>query len=294
MKPMIVTDSAARYSNARIMQQYPITTLPNTIRIGQTTYRDDIDITTEELMKLMVDVNLPLTIEPPTTDDYLAIYTRLSHMTDSIISIHPSRDLSPNWQNARRAAAQVSGGLQVAVIDSRSICAGQGMLLRVAGQAILDGGDFETVVKKTRSAVDRLYAVCYVESLEYLQKNQIMADSRALLGALLGIKPFLSIEDGHITVIEKVKTRSQAVERIVEFLIEFDDIDDAVIIQPRAHITEQTRAIQDRLSLEFPGKHFPYTLYGSSFASLVGINATGIYVLESENDNEIGLLDDDF
>lgn len=291
---MIVTDSAARYSNARIMQQYPITTLPNTIRIGQTTYRDDIDITTEELMKLMVDVNLPLTIEPPTTDDYLAIYTRLSHMTDSIISIHPSRDLSPNWQNARRAAAQVSGGLQVAVIDSRSICAGQGMLLRVAGQAILDGGDFETVVKKTRSAVDRLYAVCYVESLEYLQKNQIMADSRALLGALLGIKPFLSIEDGHITVIEKVKTRSQAVERIVEFLIEFDDIDDAVIIQPRAHITEQTRAIQDRLSLEFPGKHFPYTLYGSSFASLVGINATGIYVLESENDNEIGLLDDDF
>jgi fatty acid-binding protein DegV len=150
------------------------------------------------------------------------------------------------------------------------------------GQAILDGADFETIVKKTRSAVERLYAVYYVESLEYLHKNQIMSNSRTILGAMLGIKPFLSIEEGRIIVIEKVKTRTQAIERLVEFLIEFEDIDDAVIIQPRTHITEQTRIIQDRLSMEFPGKHFPYTLYGASLASLIGTTATGIYVLESE------------
>jgi DegV family protein with EDD domain len=294
MKTHIVTDSAARYSNTRIMQQFPITTVPNKIRSGQETYQEDVDIDVEELLSIMSSPSQSLAVEPPSIDDFASVYTRLSHVYDHIVSVHPSRELSKSWENARRAAAQVSGSVEVAVIDSRSICAGQGMLLRVAGQAILDGADFETIVKKTRSAVERLYAVYYVESLEYLHKNQIMSNSRTILGAMLGIKPFLSIEEGRIIVIEKVKTRTQAIERLVEFLIEFEDIDDAVIIQPRTHITEQTRIIQDRLSMEFPGKHFPYTLYGASLASLIGTTATGIYVLESEIDTNLGLFDDDF
>lgn len=294
MKIHVVTDSSARYSNARIIQQYPITTLANTFKIGKNIYHEDVDITTEELMKLMASSSTAMTIEPPSIDEFATTYARLSHLYDGIISIHPSRELSRSWENAREAAAQVSGSIEVSVIDSRSICAGQGMLLRVAGQAIIDGEDFETIVKLTRRAVDRLYSVWYVESLEYLQKNHIMSDSRTILGAMLGIKPFLSIEDGHIIVIEKVKSRSNAIERLIEFLTEFEDVDDAVIIQPRPHITEQTRIIQDRLSIEFPGKHFPYMLYGASFAHLIGTTATGVHVLESETESTLGLFDDDF
>ena len=55
-----------------------------------------------------------------------------------------------------------------------------------------------------------------------------------------------------------------------------------MIIQNRTHITEQARQLQDRLSLEFPGRHFPYTMYGMVLASLLGGEATGVMVLESE------------
>jgi hypothetical protein len=87
-----------------------------------------------------------------------------------------------------------------------------------------------------------------------------------------------------------VKTRLQAVDRLVEFVVEFSDIEDVLILQHKSYITEQTRMVQDRLAVDFPGQYFPHTLYNPSLAGLIGVDATGIVVLESE----IEELDDDF
>jgi fatty acid-binding protein DegV len=107
---------------------------------------------------------------------------------------------------------------------------------------------------------------------------------------MLQIKPFLAMEEGHLRPMEKVRTRVQAVERLVEFAVEFTEIEEAVILQPKAHVTEQTRMLQDRLAVEFPGRHFPHALYGPSLAALIGPDATGLVVLESEIDED----EDDF
>jgi len=282
----IVTDSNARYSNSRIIQQFPVTILPNKIDVMGVTHHEDVSMSPDEILKLFLTVNDAPKVIPPSVDEYIAIYTRLSQTVNQIVSIHPSRELSQSWYHAREAAGQVSSSCEVAVIDSRNICAGQGMLVRVAGQAILDNYNFEDVVQMTRAAAERIYSVYYLDNFEYLQKNQIVGDSRAILGAMLKVKPFLSIEEGHLTLIEKVRTRSQAIERLVEFLVEFDEIDDATIVQSRTHIGEQTRTLQDRLSVEFPGKHFPYSMYSAGLASWLGTTATGVVVLESDMEGD--------
>lgn len=94
--------------------------------------------------------------------------------------------------------------------------------------------------------------------------------------------PFFAIEHGRLTAVEKVRTRSQALERLVEFAIEFTDIDDILIAQHKVAITEQTRQLQDRLAAEFPKHKFPYALYGATLASKIGADATGIVILEQE------------
>lgn len=285
----VVTDSGAVFASARTVQQYPITVIPNKINIAGKLYREGVDLTADEAMKLIATRSRPPEIVPPSVEDYAAAYGKLSQSYQAIVSIHISRELSPSWENAREAARQVSGTCNVAVIDSQTICVGQGMLVRLAGQAVVENGDFEAVVNLVRGAVERIYSVYYVESLTYLLHNRFMSESRTLLAAMLGIKPFLSIEEGRLLVTEKVRTRSQAVERLVEFLTEFDELDDAAIVQNRPHITEQTRTLQDRFSVDFPGRHFPYTLYGATLAALIGTDATGLVVLEKEIE-----LDDDF
>lgn len=287
MKIHIVTDSSAWFTNPRMLAQYPVTVVPNRIQIAGKTYREGIDIPVDEMMRLIATQSYPPKIIPPSVTEFTATYTQIAHNADAIISIHPSREISTSWQNAREASQHVSS-CPIAVIDSRSVCVGQGMLVKFAWQLIQTADDdFDTLVQTVRSAVDRIYTQYFVESLGYIQHNQLLNLSHVLLAMMLGVKPILSIEEGELQVVEKVRTRSQAIERLVEFVSEFDALDDIAIIQYRPHITEPTRILQDRLAVAFPGRHFPYTLYNASLAALIGTDAIGVVVLEQE-------IEDDF
>ncbi len=286
----IVTDSGARFSNPRLVRHFPVTIIPNTIEIAGKRYQEDIDLNTEEAFKLMSRLDAPPKIIPPSENDYAELFARLSHFADAVISIHPSRELSESWQNGRLAAQQVNGNCEIAVVDSQSLCAGQGMLIRVAARAAQEKKTTEDIVQTVRQAVNRIYSVYCIEDLNFLRANGLIKASHAILSRRLEIKPFVSLEDGQIIVIEKVLTRSEAIERLVEFLVEFTELEDAVILQDRKHISEETRIMQDRLAMEFPGQHFPFTMYSATMAAYLGIAATGVAVLEKEGD----ILDDDF
>lgn len=281
----IVTDSGARFSNPRLIKHYPVTILPNEIEIAGKRYKEDIDLTTEEALRLISTQKTPPKVIPPSENDYAELFSRLSYHYDAVISIHPSRELSDSWQNGRRAAQQVSGQCEIAIVDSQSLCAGQGMLVRVAARAAQEHEDVEDIIQAVRGAVERIYSVYYVDDLNYVRVNGIMKPSHAILSTKLGIKPFVSLEEGNLIVIEKVRTRSQAIERLVEFLVEFIELDDAVILQHRNAISEETRLLQDRLSVEFPGQHFPFVMYSGTMATYLGTTATGVAVLEKEVDD---------
>ncbi len=286
----IVTDSGARFSNPRLVRHFPVTILPNIIEIGGKRYQEGIDLGTEEAFELIAQHDSPPKVIPPSENDYAELYARLSHFCDAVISIHPSRELSESWQNGRLAAQQVNGGCEIAVVDSQSLCAGQGMLIRVAARAARDLDSAEDVIQKVRQAVNRIYSVYCVGDVSFLRANGFMTPSHAILSAQLEIMPFVSLEDGQIIVIEKIRNRGDVIERLVEFLVEFTELEDAVVLQDEKQISEETRVMQDRLALEFPGQHFPFTMYSATMASFLGTQATGVAVLEKESDD----LDDDF
>lgn len=286
----IVTDSCANFATPHFLQQHPVTVVPNKISIAGKSYREGVDLSAEEAMRLLAHQPFAPLIVSPGENDYVEVYNRLAQTCDAIISIHPSREIFPSWANATKAARQLAGRCQIIVIDSQSICAGQGMLVKAAAKAIERESSVDDIVRAVRGAIERIYVIYYVESVNYLLQNKIMSSSHAVLGLMLGIKPFIGIEHGRLQLIEKVKTRLQAVDRLVEFVVEFSDIEDVVIVQHKSYISEQTRMVQDRLAVEFPGQYFPYTVYNPSLAALIGVDATGIVVLESEIED----ADDDF
>lgn len=286
----IVTDSGARFSNPRLVRHFPVTILPNIIEIGGKRFQEGVDLDTETAFELMSRQDHPPKVIPPSENDYAELYARLSHFCDAVISVHPSRELSESWRNGRLAAQQVNSGCEIAVVDSQSLCAGQGMLIRVAARAAQELDSAEEVIQTVRQAVNRIYSVYCVGDVSYLRAKGIMKPSHAILSAHLEIMPFVSLEDGQIIVIEKIRSRGDVIERLVEFLVEFTELEDAVVLQDKKQISEETRVMQDRLALEFPGQHFPFTMYSATMASFLGAKATGVAVLEKESDD----LDDDF
>ena len=278
----IVTDSAAHFANAQFVQQFPVTVVPNTVRIGTKTYRDGVDISAEDAMRLVLNEQTVPVITPPDEKAFLEVYRRVAANADGIISIHPSRKMSASWEYARAAAQQMVGHCEVVAIDSQSISAGQAMVVRVAARIVQEEIDLDVAVRKIRGVIERVYSVFYIDEINAMLNKHILSSSHTILGSMLGIKPFLAIEDGELKPIEKVRTRAQAIERLTEFVVEFTEIEDVVILQNRAAVSEQTRMLQDRLAVEFPGRHFPYTLYGPSLTALIGTEVTGVALLESE------------
>lgn len=277
MNIQIVTDSCAH-------GQLPanITVVANTLSLQGKTYREGVDLSPEEALKLFSRQPYAPLIHVPTQEDYLAIYERLARDADAILSIHASREILASWQNARAAAKQMAGRCEVEVIDSRTISAGQGILVRLAAKSLEGGASFEETVRVLRGAVERIYSVYYVESTEFLMQNQIMSPSHSILGMMLNLKPVLTVEEGRLAPMEKVKTRTQAIDRIAEFAVEFLAFDDAVVVQHRAGGNDPSRMLYDRLNADFPNQQFPNTLYGASLAALIGTEATGLVILESE------------
>ena len=159
----IVTDSGATFSNPRLIKHYPITVLPNQIEIDGVRYAEDQDLGTEESFPLLEKFDAAPKIIPPSESDYAELFARLAKFYDAIISIHPGRDLSGSWNNGRLAAQQVGGACDIAVIDSQSICAGQGMLVRFAARTVYQDVDTEEAIQIVRMAVDRIYSVYCVQ-----------------------------------------------------------------------------------------------------------------------------------
>lgn len=278
----IVTDSAAHFANPHFVEQYPITVVPNTIAIGDKSYQEGVDLSVEDAMQLVLEAQMAPVVTAPGEEAFARVYRQLAESCDGIISIHPSRKLYPSWDYAKAAARQIGGHCEVVVIDSQTISVAQGMLVRVAARVSEEEDSFEEMIRKIRGTIDRIYTVFYIDEINSLLQDHILSSSHTILGAMLGLKPFLAMDDGLLKPIEKVRTRSQAIERLVEFVIEFTDIEEVVILQNKSYISDQTRMLQDRLAVEFPGRHFPYTLYGPSLTALVGTEVTGVALLESE------------
>lgn len=272
----IVTDSSARFTRPAFIHQLNVHVLPNTIEIGRHRLIEGPDFVLDELLRLMTDPNMIPRILPPTVEAYVALYRQLVSNHTAIVSIHPSRELSKSFDHARAAAAQVQATkCPITVLDSRTICAAQGVIVRLAAELAQHETPLPDLLDAVRSALERVYSIYYVETLEYLRHNGIIADSRAILGSLLGIKPLLTIQDGQLKVIEKVRTRGQAIDQLVEFLTEFDEIEETVILQARSGVTEQVRMIQERLNADWGGQPVNFTTYCAAVAALLGGGSWG-------------------
>lgn len=277
----IVTDSSAHFLDPNVITQYNIEVVPHTIRIGSETFLEGVNLTPQGFFQLAEHGSPTVEVISPSIDEFAELYARLNRQTDQILSLHMSRHMGLTWHNARTASRTLLGRCDIEPIDSGTTSVGLALVVEEAAKAAEAGADLEEVVRVVRGTLSRVYAVFYVETLDYLKQNGLLSEAQTILGTMLEIKPFLTIEEGELIPMEKVRTRAQAVDRLVEFVTEFAGIDSLVILQNTPYPTEQTRLLQERLAAEFDGKSFPVTMYGPTLATLIGPQGMGLVVFES-------------
>ncbi len=280
----IVTDSAVRFPSTDYTTREPIVIAPLTIRCAGLTLEDDPNTDVERLRALFEDGDPPPVAEPPSVELLTDIYDRLQRETDQILSIHTSACLTGAVANARVASQQFLGRCNIQVIDSQTISLGLGLLVQAGVEAAARDADFDEIIRIVRGMIPRLYSVFFLDDMVYLERNKLVSRSQAVLGNMLGVIPFLTMEEGKIVPMEKVRSRSRALEKLVEFVSEFSTVESLALLQGRSEPTEETALIAERLQAIHPLTPITLGSYSPSLATFIGPDSLGVVVLEAEEE----------
>lgn len=215
MTVRIVTDSTADLSREEAAA-LGVTVVPLNVYFGDEALRDGIDIdATTFYERLATAKELPRTSQP-SVERFKAAYEELAKETDEIVSIHLSSRLSGTMNSASVARDEVSHELHIELIDTYTVSLALGAIVTDAAEAAKAGASMAEVVDVARRTMDRVSVAIVVDTLEYLQRGGRIGRARSLLGSVLSIKPIIHVEDGEVAPLERVRTRSRAVERIFE------------------------------------------------------------------------------
>ena len=204
----VVLDSTADFPEAP--ERYPnFRVVPLYVRFGDESYKDYVDITAAEFYeKLQSSPELPTTSQP-TPGDFLATFEELSGTYEHIISLQISSTLSGTYGSAVTAAEMLGNG-KVHVIDSRTVAASLA-LLAIGVQRRLERGTTREEIDAFVERYGREHKLLFtVNTLEYLAKGGRIGRAAALAGNLLHVKPILTIRDGEVVPLKRVRGNAKA------------------------------------------------------------------------------------
>jgi len=280
----IVTDSSVRFLDLENSHHDLISLVPTTVRFEDQAVEDRPDLLLGEVRSRFEADPGKAYADPPSVEQLVSVYSRLQDETDEIVSIHTSVGINATYRNAVKASEGFRGRCDIQVIDSTSLSAGLGMLVSRAAAAAEAGSSLEDVVRVVRGIIPRLYVVFFLDDLAYLERNGLVSRSQAILGNMLHIFPFLTVEHGRLIPMEKVRTRIRAQEKLIEFVTEFSDIERLGILHSTTEPDEEALSVAERLEALYPDTPISYVNYGPALATYVGLNGLGLVVLESEED----------
>jgi len=273
----IITDSTAHLTPDQIAQ-HEITVLPVDIQLGDQRIRVGSDHNLKQLFQRMAAEQAQTTKAGIPPSAFEEAYSQLGRQTDQILVIVGSSKLSGGFAAAKSVANAFLARCRIAVLDSMATSWGLGLLVEAAAKAAEAGQSLDEIVRLVRGMLPHIYVVLFVERLDYLEKGNRIGPAQALLGTMLNIKPLLIMEEGEIIPLEKVRTRANAIEKLADFVAEFANVEQVVIMQnPMGNGTDQ---LIEHLNVILPGRTFPVIEYDAVLACHLGPDAMGVTVYE--------------
>jgi DegV family protein with EDD domain len=268
----VVTDSTSDVPD-EWRQRYDIQVVPLKVMFGEESFRDGVDMNNEEFFaRLATSSKLPTT-SAPSPGDFAEVYTQLAKDHDGCISIHIARSLSATAEAARVGAQSVEG-FRVDVIDSETVSMPMAFLCRVAAECATLDEAAAAVAKRIRNA--RVLAL--LDTLRYVEMGGRVSRAQAMIGTMLDLKPLLLMIDGEIKSIDRVRTRSRAIPRMVEFFEKDNPVEHVGVVHAQAPVEAEQIAADLRRRL--PDHEVPVGQIGCVLGTHVGPKALGLVYIK--------------
>lgn len=215
-KIAVVTDSTA-YIPEQMKKGLPIFTIPLHVNLGGKTYDDGVDLQPQEFYeRIKTEKEIPQTSQA-TPSEIFNFYKNLLEQGYKIISIHLSEKLSSTLDAAKIAKKELSSA-KIELVDSQTAAAALAFHVVEAAKAVVAGASLGEVKALAENMRQHTHIYFIPGSLEFLQRGGRIGGAAAFLGSILQIKPLLENHDGIIDAVEKVRTMSRAMSRLIDLV----------------------------------------------------------------------------
>jgi len=279
MAVKIVTDSLSDITSD-IAQGLGITVVPLTVSFGKESFLDRVTMTTDEFYyKLTHDATWPTTTQP-SPGVFADVYNKLAEETDEILAITLSSKLSGTYESALNAKSLVEKECRIEVIDSLTVAMGLGLIVIAAAKEIQKGANLDEVADLVRRAMPRSHLVAYFDTLKYLAKGGRIGKAQGLLGAMLSVKPILTVKDGEMSPLTRLRSRTAGMDYLYNFVAGFSRIEELAV--EHATTPDDADRLVERLSSVFPKERICRSTISPVVGTYAGPGAMAVSVLEAE------------
>ena len=274
MKTRIIVDSTADLMPEIKKRVY---TVPLTIYFEDQEFIDGVTIDHKTFYEKLIESDVMPKTSQATPDAFMKEFDRAKEAGESAVVITVASKLSWTYQSAMIAAAEYEN---IYVVDSTSAAVGSGILVELAIRMMDEGKDAKEIANALEEEKKNIVLIALVDTLEYLKKGGRISKSVAFAGAVLNIKPVISLADGEINMLGKARGSKmgnnlliQEIEKSggVDFdkpvLLGYTGISDALLlkyIQDSRHIWEENV------------EQIHYTTVGSAIGTHVGPGAVAV------------------
>jgi DegV family protein with EDD domain len=227
---------------------------------------------------LKSDPNFPKTSQP-SVGDFVQVFETMKE--DEVVAIMISRDLSGTIASAESAAITLGNKPPVTIVDTRQVSAGMAVLVMEGVKKAKQGATPAEIKAHVESLVPRARMHFVLETLENLKRGGRIGGAQALIGGVLQMKPILTIKDGKVEPLERVRTSGKAVARLKEILLQdLKGKQDPTVCIMHAAAPELAQQVAGDLAREL-GIKTPLILEaGPAIATHAGPGAVGVgYIL---------------
>ena len=199
MKTRIIVDSTSDLMPAARAR---VSVVPLTVHFGAEEFIDGVTIDHKTFYEKLVETDVHPTTSQATPAGFMAEYEKVAQAGESAVVITLSSKLSGTYQSAVIAAGDYEN---IYVVDSGSVAIGGGILVELALRLLDQGLEAPEIAAQLEAEKEKVRIVALLDTLEYLKKGGRISKTVAFAGAVLNIKPVVSVTDGEIQMLGKAR-----------------------------------------------------------------------------------------